>query len=61
MDLVNAMEEKIRSGALTRTGLVWQIGLLRFADVMITGGLLGGGSAVLNSIANKVSEFLNKT
>lgn len=61
MDLVTAMEEKIKSGVLKETGLEWQTGLLRFADVMITGGLLGGGSAGLNSIANKVSEFLNKT
>ena len=38
----------------------WQKGLLRLADIVITGGLLGGGSAGLNALATKMSEFLNK-
>ena len=33
--------------------------LLRFGDIFVTGGLLGGGSAGLNAVATKVTEFLN--
>lgn len=39
----------------------WQKGLVRWTDIFITGGLLGGGSAGLNAMLNKVNEFLNKT
>lgn len=60
INLVSAMDAQIQSGELTKAGLAWQTGLLRFADIVITGGLLGGGSAGLNAIANKVTEFLNK-
>ena len=42
------------------SGQVWQRGFLRCADIFVTGGLLGGGSAGLNNVATKVSEFLNK-
>jgi len=38
-----------------------QQGLLRFADTLITGGLLGGGSAGLNGVANKLNQLLNRT
>ena len=37
-----------------------QAGLLRLADIFITGGLLGGGSAGLNSVITKVSEYTNQ-
>ncbi|WP_340114867.1 hypothetical protein [Maribellus mangrovi] len=60
MNLVSAMDEELKKNMLLENGLAWQSGLLRFADILVTGGLLGGGSAALNSIANKVSEFLNK-
>ena len=60
VNLVSAMKEQIDSGQMIETGLAWQTGLLRFADIVITGGLLGGGSAGLNAIATKVTEFLNK-
>ena len=39
---------------------VWQRGFLRCADIFVTGGLLGGGSAGLNAVATKVSDFLTK-
>lgn len=61
MNLVSALEEEINSGALIKCGIAWQSGLLRFTDILVTGGLLGGGSAALNALANKVSEFLNKS
>ena len=61
MNLVTAMEEEIKSGALVKTGLAWQSGLLRLADILVTGGLLGGGSTALNAIANRVTEFMNKS
>ena len=38
----------------------WQGGFLRLADIFVTGGLLGGGSAGLNAMANKVTVFLNR-
>ena len=34
--------------------------LLRFADIFVTGGLLGGGSAGLNAVATKVAENVNR-
>ena len=34
-----------------------QAGILRFADIFITGGLLGGGSAGLNAVIAKVSDY----
>lgn len=34
---------------------------LRMADIMVTGGLLGGGSAGLNSISSKVTDYMNKS
>ena len=37
-----------------------QSGFLRFADILVTGGLIGGGSAGLNAVATKVTEFLNR-
>lgn len=37
-----------------------QAGLLRLADIFVTGGLLGGGSAGLNAVATKVTEFMNR-
>ena len=37
-----------------------QAGLLRLADIFITGGLLGGGSAGLNAVIAKVSEYTSK-
>ena len=37
-----------------------QAGLLRLADIFVTGGLLGGGSAGLNAVATKVTGFLNR-
>lgn len=37
-----------------------QIGLIRFADILITGGLLGGGSAGLNFAASKVTASMNR-
>ena len=40
---------------------IWQKGLLRVADISVTGGLLGGGSAGLNAVATKVTGFLNTT
>ena len=39
---------------------VWQIWSLKLADILVTGGFLGGGSAGLNAVANKMSEFINK-
>ena len=38
----------------------FQIGLIRFADILITGGLLGGGSAGLNFAASKVTASMNR-
>ncbi len=38
----------------------WQASLVRFADIFVTGGLLGGGSAGLNAMVAKVNEFLNR-
>lgn len=61
MNLVSVMEEEVKNGTLTENGLLWQSGLLRFADVLVTGGLLGGGSTALNALANKVTVFLNKS
>jgi hypothetical protein len=61
MNLVSAMDTKIQNGELVKAGIVWQSGLLRFTDILVTGGLLGGGSAALNTLANKVSEFLDKS
>ena len=60
-NLVMEMADKIESGAMNAQGLAWQTGLLRFTDIIVTGGLLGGGSAGLNAAANKMSEFINKT
>ena len=37
-----------------------QAGFLRIADIFITGGLLGGGGAGLNSVIAKVSDYTNK-
>ncbi|TQV77255.1 hypothetical protein FLL45_04725 [Aliikangiella marina] len=37
-----------------------QTWFLRVSDILITGGLLGGGSAGLNAMATKMSDFLNK-
>ena len=37
-----------------------QAGLLRVFDIFITGGLLGGGSASLNAVITKVSDYMNK-
>ena len=34
--------------------------LLRFADIFVTGGLLGGGSAGLNAVATKVADSVNR-
>lgn len=34
--------------------------LLRLADILVTGGLLGGGSSGLNSLAHKVDEMVNR-
>ena len=61
IDLVSMMEDQISAGALSQSGLALQTGLLRFADIIVTGGLLGGGSAGLNAIATRVTEFLNKS
>lgn len=60
MNMVSIMKDQISNGTLSESGLIWQTGLLRFSDIVITGGLLGGGSAGLNAIATKVTEFLNK-
>ena len=60
INLVAAMDAEITSGAMTKKALAWQTGLLRFADIVVTGGLLGGGSAGLNAVANKVTEYMNK-
>ena len=35
-------------------------GLLRAADIFVTGGLLGGGSAGLNATITKVDEFISR-
>ena len=35
--------------------------LLRLADILVTGGLLGGGSAGLNAVATKLTEVLNSS
>jgi hypothetical protein len=48
------------SDSLAQGGFTLQIGLLRFADIVVTGGFLGGGSAGLNAATTKLSEFLNK-
>ncbi len=48
------------SGEMIKVGIEFQTGLLRFVDIVITGGLLGGGSAGLNVVGTKVTEFLNK-
>lgn len=37
-----------------------QAGILRFADIFVTGGLLGGGSAGLNAVIAKVSDYTSK-
>ena len=37
-----------------------QAGFLRFADIFMTGGLLGGGSAGLNAVVTKVSDYTIK-
>lgn len=37
-----------------------QTGMIRFADIVITGGLLGGGSVGLNFLANRASAALTK-
>ena len=37
-----------------------QAGFLRLADIFVTGGLLGGGSAGLNAVVNKVSDYANR-
>jgi hypothetical protein len=60
MDLVSAMKEQIGNGEMIEAGLAFQTALLRFADIIVTGGLLGGGSAGLNAIATRVTEFLDK-
>ena len=60
MDLVSAMKIQIDNNVLVKVGIEWQTGLLRFSDILVTGGLLGGGSAGLNTIATKMTEFLNK-
>jgi len=39
---------------------VWQTSLIKVADILVTGGFLGGGSAGLNAVANKMNEFINK-
>lgn len=61
LDLVAVMGNKIENHGLTKTGLLWQTGFMRFADIMVTGGLLGGGSVGLNSLSNRVTNFLNKS
>lgn len=38
----------------------FQTGMIRFADILITGGLLGGGSAGLNFAASKVTASMNR-
>jgi len=60
MNLVSAVDEEIKRQALVKAGVVWQSGLLRFADILVTGGLLGGGSTALNEVANRVSDLLNR-
>lgn len=60
MNLVSVIAQEIKNGTYTETGLVWQTGLLRFTDIIITGGLLGGGSAGLNELSNKMTEYLTK-
>ncbi len=60
MNLVSAMKEQMDSGEIIKVGIEFQTGLLRFVDIVITGGLLGGGSAGLNVVGTKVTEFLNK-
>ena len=37
-----------------------QAGFLRLADIFVTGGLLGGGSAGLNAVVTKVSDYANR-
>ena len=37
-----------------------QTGGLRLLDIFVTGGLLGGGSAGLNAVVTKVSEFIDR-
>ena len=61
MNLVLAMEKQILDDEIIMAGLEWQTGLLRFADIVITGGLLGGGSAGLNVISTKITESINKS
>ena len=61
IDLVEAMKAQIEAKTISAQGLEWQTGFVRLADIIITGGLLGGGSAGLNAMATKTSEFLNKT
>ena len=44
----------------TPTPSAVQAGFLRLADIFITGGLLGGGSAGLNAVITKVSDYTDK-
>ena len=37
-----------------------QAALLRLADIFVTGGLLGGGSAGLNAVVTKVTDHVNR-
>lgn len=38
----------------------WQYSALRFVDIVITGGLLGGGSAGLSTMTEKIAEWRSK-
>ncbi len=57
---IKLLELAVENELLIKIGLAWQTAFLRIMDIIITGGLLGGGSAGLNAIGNKVTEFLNK-
>jgi hypothetical protein len=59
LQLAGAAVETMNTASQAITG--WQKGLLRLSDILITGGLLGGGSAGLNQISIKLNEIMNRS
>lgn len=60
VDLASVLEAQVSSGQLSPSGISLQTLLLRLSDIVITGGLLGGGSAGLNAVANKAADMMNR-
>ena len=59
LQLAETAVDAVDTASQVITGL--QKGLLRLTDILVTGGLLGGGSAGLNQISIKLNEIMNRS